>query len=58
MCYSAWALLLEHNVPVKTSKHSGVISIFDKEFVLAGKIDRRFSQMLHETFEKRQEGDY
>lgn len=41
-----------------TSKHQGVISLFDKEFVRTGIFDKKYSAMLHETFDERLEGDY
>lgn len=37
---------------------SGMISLFDKELVRAGRIDKHYSRMLHDTFGARQEGDY
>jgi uncharacterized protein (UPF0332 family) len=43
---------------LKTSKHSGVLSIFDKEFVHTKKIDKYYSKILHRMFNMRQEGDY
>ena len=58
MFYALLALFLGNDVNVMTSKHSGVISIFDKEFVHSGKIDKKFSKMLHKVFDARQEGDY
>jgi uncharacterized protein (UPF0332 family) len=41
-----------------TSKHSGVIGLFDREFVKTGLIDREFSAWLHEAFDLRQRADY
>jgi uncharacterized protein (UPF0332 family) len=32
--------------------------LFDREFINAGKIEKKYSNILHETFEARQEGDY
>ena len=58
MFYAVLALFLKENINVKTSKHSGVISLFDREFILSGKIDKRFSQSLHKMFNVRQEADY
>jgi uncharacterized protein (UPF0332 family) len=40
------------------SKHTGVISHFDKEFVKTGKFPRESSKFLHSAFELRQESDY
>jgi uncharacterized protein (UPF0332 family) len=58
MFYTVLALFISAGLNPKTSKHSGVIAIFDKEFVHTGKIDRRFSSMLHRMFDARQESDY
>jgi uncharacterized protein (UPF0332 family) len=58
MFYGVLALFLKHDIKIKTSKHSGIISIFDAEFVHTGKIDPCFSKTLHKVFEVRQEGDY
>lgn len=58
MFYALLALFIDKDVNLKTSKHSGVISFFDKEFVHTGKIDKYYSKMLHRMFNMRQEGDY
>jgi len=58
MFYTLLALYIDKDINLKTSKHSGVISIFDKEFVHSGKIDKNFSKILHRNFILRQEGDY
>ena len=58
MFYMLLTLNLKMGVNMKTSKHAGVISMFDKEFVLSGKIDRKYSKMLHSIFDDRQEFDY
>lgn len=58
MFYSVIALLIARNVEHKTSKHSGIISIFDKEIVHTGMLGREFSRILHRTFDSRQESDY
>jgi uncharacterized protein (UPF0332 family) len=58
MFYGVFALFLKHDIKVKTSKHSGIISIFDAEFVHTEKINPCFSKTLHKIFEVRQEGDY
>jgi uncharacterized protein (UPF0332 family) len=56
--YAVLALFLKSDINLKTSKHAGIISIFDKEFVNPGKIDKHYSKILHKIFEARQEGDY
>lgn len=58
MFYVLLALFLRIDINMKTSKHAGVISIFDKEFVHTGKIDKYYSRILHKIFDIRQEGDY
>ena len=58
MFYAVLALFLEKEVHLKTSKHSGVLSIFDKKFVHTKKIDKYYSKILHRMFNMRQEGDY
>ncbi len=58
MFYAVLALFLKSGVNLQTSKHAGVISIFDNEFIHAGKIDPRLSKLLHKTFEARQTIDY
>ncbi|OIP28647.1 MAG: DNA-binding protein [Deltaproteobacteria bacterium CG12_big_fil_rev_8_21_14_0_65_43_10] len=58
MFYALLALFIRFDVPYRTSKHSGVISIFDREFVHTGKLDRRYSKILHKLFDIRQECDY
>lgn len=56
--YALLALFLKADINLKTSKHAGVISLFDKEFVHTGKIDDHYSKILHKVFNARQEGDY
>jgi uncharacterized protein (UPF0332 family) len=58
MFYAVLALFIKSGINAHTSKHAGVISIFDKEFVHAGKLDPRLSKLLHKTFEARQTIDY
>ncbi len=49
--YSLLALFLKADINVKTSKHTGVIAVFDKEFVHTGKIDQHYSKIVHKIFE-------
>jgi len=58
MFYSLLALFIKTGINTSTSKHSGVISLFDKEFVRTGKIDKYYSSILHSSFDSRLEGDY
>jgi uncharacterized protein (UPF0332 family) len=58
MFYGVLALFLKGDIKIETSKHSGIISVFDSEFVHTGKIGKHYSKLLHKIFEARQEGDY
>ena len=58
MFYAVLALFIHSNTPHKTSKHSGVIGIFNKEFIHTGKLDARFARMLYDLFDERMELDY
>ena len=58
MFYVVLALFLKAGINAKTSKHAGVISVFDKEFIHAGKLDPHYSKILHKIFEARQTIDY
>jgi uncharacterized protein (UPF0332 family) len=56
MFYAILALLQERELG--TSKHSGAISMFDREFIKTGIFDKDMSKTLHRVFELRQKGDY
>ena len=56
--YGILALFIHSDVNPKTSKHSGVIAFFDRDFVHTGKIEKRYSKIVHKMFETRQQGDY
>ena len=58
MFYALLALYIDNDINLKTSKHSGVITLFDKEFVHTGKIEADYSKILHKLFAARQESDY
>lgn len=58
MFYAVLTLFIHSDTPHKTSKHSGIIGIFNREFIHAGKLDARFSQMLYAVFDQRMESDY
>ncbi len=58
MFYGILALFLRTDVPIRTSKHVGIISIFDKEFIQTDKIDKYYSSLIHKMFNIRQKGDY
>jgi len=56
--YCVLALYLKTGILTKTSKHSGIIGIFDKEFIMTGKLEKANSQIFHSLFDDRQEFDY
>ena len=56
MFYAALALL--QKISKVPSKHSGVISLFDKEFVMRGIFEKELSKDFHKAFELRQSIDY
>lgn len=53
---AALALLAKSELAPKT--HSGVKSLFNKEYVLSEKIDKETGAILAELFAKRMEADY
>ncbi|MGM0365838.1 MAG: HEPN domain-containing protein [Actinomycetota bacterium] len=55
MFYAVNGLLLSKNL---SSKHSGVRSLFNKEFVNKKLIDKKLGKFYSRMFEERQEGDY
>lgn len=56
MFYAVLALLQKSDtVP---SKHTGVISLFDTEFVMKGIFPKELSKDFHKAFELRQVSDY
>jgi uncharacterized protein (UPF0332 family) len=58
MFYATLALFLKAGIAARTSRHSGVIGRFNKEFVQTGKIEKKYSKMLDGLFDSRQEFDY
>jgi len=56
MFYAVLAILATKGVG--TSKHSGAISLFDREFIKPGDLPRGLSRSLHMAFERRQQADY
>jgi uncharacterized protein (UPF0332 family) len=55
MFYALLALLATRQLG--TSKHSGAISLFDREFVKTGLFSREQSRALHLAFDRRQRQD-
>lgn len=56
MFYAALALLA--TIGQETSKHSGVLALFDKHFMKPGVLPAEMGRFLHQAFEMRQTGDY
>jgi uncharacterized protein (UPF0332 family) len=56
MFYAVLALLATKKQ--ETSKHSGAISIFDREFVKTGLFSKESSRWIHDAFDLRQKSDY
>ena len=54
--YTVLALLVMKGLG--TSKHSGAIALFDREFVKTGVFTKELSRILHDSFDMRQEADY
>jgi len=56
MFYAVLALLAIEKK--ETSKHSGAISLFDKDYVKKGIFPKELSRWLHDAFDLRQRSDY
>ena len=56
MFYALLALLATKQLG--TSRHSGAISLFDREFVKTGVFPPELSKALHLAFDRRQTHDY
>jgi hypothetical protein len=56
MFYALLALLATRRLG--TSKHSGALALFDREFVKTGVFPRELSRSLHVAFDRRQTHDY
>ena len=54
--YAVLAVLLTKKL--QYSKHSAVISFFDKEFIRTGILPKEYSRALHRAFYERQQDDY
>ncbi len=54
--YAVTALLVQHGL--SSSKHTGIRSLFNREFVKTEKIPKKMAILYNDLFEKRQEGDY
>jgi uncharacterized protein (UPF0332 family) len=56
MFYAVLALLARGKK--ETSKHSGAIALFDRDFVKQGIFRKDYSRWLHDAFDLRQRSDY
>lgn len=56
MFYAVLAVLATKGLG--SSKHSGAIALFDREFVKPGDFPKELSRSLHMAFEHRQRADY
>jgi len=56
MFYSILALLIFE--PYSSSKHSGVLSSFNRHFIKGGKIPKDIGGAVNKAFDIRQRGDY
>jgi uncharacterized protein len=56
MFYAALALL--QSIEKMSSKHTGVLGLFDREFIQTGIFSRVFSKDYHRGFDLRQTSDY
>jgi uncharacterized protein (UPF0332 family) len=56
MFYAVLALLAQGKE--ETSKHSGAIALFDRNFVKQGIFKKEYSRWLHDAFDLRQRSDY
>jgi len=54
--YAVSALLILDGL--SSSKHAGVRSLFNRQYVKTGKIPKDFSRIYNDLFERRQECDY
>ena len=56
MFYAVLALLAQEKK--ETSKHSGAIALFDRDYVKQGVFKKNYSRWLHDAFDLRQRSDY
>jgi len=54
--YAVSALLMKNSLT--SSKHTGVRSLFNRNFVKTGKATKEMAEVYNDLFEKRQESDY
>lgn len=54
--YAVSALLLQYNL--SSSKHSGVRSFLNKEFIKTGKIPLKYGELYNDLYKYREQADY
>jgi len=54
--YGVSGLLLEGGRQFK--RHSGVRTVFNRDFVRTGRIEKRYGDLYNQLFDDRQAGDY
>ena len=54
--YAVNSLFIKYDI--NSSSHSGTKTIFNKEFIKSGILDKNAGQLYNNLFNKRQEGDY
>jgi uncharacterized protein (UPF0332 family) len=56
MFYAALALLA--TIGLQSSKHSGILALFDQHFIKTQILPKEMGKFLHKAFDARQTGDY
>ena len=56
MFYAVSGLLI--TLGLSSSKHSGVLSIFNREIVNKGHLEKKWGEFYSDMFKRRQKGDY
>ena len=56
MFYAVSGLLVTRGL--SSSKHSGVLSIFNREIVNKGHLEKKWGEFYSDMFKRRQKGDY
>jgi uncharacterized protein (UPF0332 family) len=56
MYYALTALAIQNSF--ETSKHAQLIGWFNKEFIAAGKLDKKYGKILRNAFQNRTKSDY
>ena len=56
MFYAVNGLLI--TMGLSSSKHSGILAIFNREIVNKGHLDKKWGEFYFDMFKRRQKGDY